>query len=60
MSIEEMKKRKAELGLTSEMISQMSGVPLGTVQKIFNRPEDLRRNHQSSAQAYDRGVGKSP
>ena len=35
MSIEEMKKRKAELGLTSEMISQMSGVPLGTVQKIF-------------------------
>lgn len=35
MLIEEMKKRKAELGLTSEMISQLSGVPLGTVQKIF-------------------------
>lgn len=35
MTLEEMKKRKIELGLTSRMISQMSGVPLGTVQKIF-------------------------
>ena len=35
MTIEEMKKKKTELGLTSEMISQLSGVPLGTVQKIF-------------------------
>jgi Uma2 family endonuclease len=35
MTVEEMKKRKTELGLTSQMISQMSGVPLGTVQKIF-------------------------
>ncbi len=35
MTIDEMKKKKAELGLTSQMISQMSGVPLGTVQKIF-------------------------
>ncbi len=35
MTLEEMKKRKTELGLTSEMISQLSGVPLGTVQKIF-------------------------
>ena len=35
MTIEEMKKRKTELGLTSEMVSKMSGIPLGTVQKIF-------------------------
>ena len=35
MTIEEMKKRKIELGYTSEMISKESGVPLGTVQKIF-------------------------
>ncbi len=35
MTIEEMQQRKRELGLTSEMIAQMSGVPLGTVQKIF-------------------------
>ena len=53
MSIEEMKKRKAELGLTSEMISQMSGVPLGTVQK------DLRGNHQGSSKTHDRSPGES-
>ena len=35
MTIEQMKARKIELGLTSEMISQQSGVPLGTVQKLF-------------------------
>ncbi len=35
MTLEEMRKRKTELGLTSQMISQISGVPLGTVQKIF-------------------------
>ena len=35
MTIEEMKQRKTELGLTSQMISERSGVPLGTVQKIF-------------------------
>ena len=31
-----MKERKKELGLTNEMISEKSGVPLGTVQKIFS------------------------
>ena len=36
MTIEEMKKRKIELGLTGEMIAKASGVPLGTVQKIFS------------------------
>ena len=35
MTIEEMKARKAELGYTNETVSQLSGVPLGTVQKIF-------------------------
>ncbi|WP_371722225.1 helix-turn-helix domain-containing protein, partial [Neglectibacter sp. X4] len=30
-----MKKKKQELGYTNEMIAQISGVPLGTVQKIF-------------------------
>lgn len=35
MTIEEMKKRKKELGYTNETISRLSGVPLGTVQKIF-------------------------
>lgn len=35
MHIEEMKRRKAELGYTNERIAQLSGVPLSTVQKIF-------------------------
>ena len=36
MTIEEMKARKAELGYTNEKIAELSGVPLGTVQKIFS------------------------
>lgn len=36
MTIEEMRARKAELGYTSEMVAELSGVPLGTVQKIFS------------------------
>lgn len=35
MTITEMKQKKRELGYTNEMIAQISGVPLGTVQKIF-------------------------
>ena len=35
MTLEEMKKKKIEYGLTGEMIAASSGVPLGTVQKIF-------------------------
>ena len=36
MTLEEMKVRKKELGYTYEQISRLSGVPLGTVQKIFS------------------------
>ena len=35
MTLEEMKARKVELGYTNEMVAKLSGVPLGTVQKIF-------------------------
>ena len=35
MNIDRLKKRKEELGYTSEKISELSGVPLSTVQKIF-------------------------
>ena len=35
MTISEMKERKAQLGYTNGMISELSGVPLSTVQKIF-------------------------
>ncbi|MDD2956907.1 MAG: Uma2 family endonuclease [Lachnospiraceae bacterium] len=36
MTIAEMKELKKELGYTYAQISDLSGVPLGTVQKIFN------------------------
>ena len=35
MTIQEMVERKRELGFTNEQISALSGVPLGTVMKIF-------------------------
>ena len=35
MTIEEMKAKKIELGYTNETVARLSGVPLGTVQKIF-------------------------
>lgn len=35
MTLEEMKKRKKELGYSYEQIAELSGVPLGTVQKVF-------------------------
>lgn len=36
MTIDEMKARKRELGYTYAQLSELSGVPLGTIQKIFN------------------------
>ena len=36
MTIEEMKQRKKELGYTCAKLSELSGVPLSTVQKIFS------------------------
>ena len=36
MTIQEMKKRKKELGYSNETLAALSGVPLGTVNKIFS------------------------
>lgn len=36
MTVEEMKQKKQERGYTYVQIAELSGVPLGTVQKIFN------------------------
>ena len=36
MTIQEMKRKKTELGLTNEMLAESSGIPLGTVQKIMS------------------------
>ena len=35
VTLEQMKARKVELGYTNEKLAELSGVPLGTVQKIF-------------------------
>ena len=35
MTIQEMKKRKQELGYTNEELSSLTGIPLGTIMKIF-------------------------
>lgn len=35
LSLEEIKRKKKEYGLTNEMLSKLSGVPLGTVQKTL-------------------------
>ena len=36
MTIEEMKKKKTELGLTNKMIAEKSGIPVSTLQKLFS------------------------
>ena len=36
MTIEEMKNKKKELGYSNSRLSELSGVPIGTVQKIFS------------------------
>ena len=36
MTIEEMKKKKQEKGYTYAQMAELSGVPLGTIQKIFS------------------------
>ena len=36
MTIEEMKRRKRELGYSFNKLSELSGVPVGTLQKIFS------------------------
>ena len=36
MDLKRLRERKKELNYTNEMISELSGVPLGTVQKVFS------------------------
>ena len=49
MTIEEMKQKKRELGYSNAMIAQISGVPLGTVQKIFSGTTTAPRYETLSA-----------
>ena len=70
MNLEEMKRRKKELGYSNKRIAELSGVPLGTVQKIFSgatkspREESLKYIWQvlarrSNSYSYDPGYGVS-
>ncbi len=43
MTIEEMREKKREYGLSYEMISEVSGVPVSTIQKIFSGQTDSPR-----------------
>ena len=52
MTIEEMIKRKKELGYSYQYISEQSGVPLGTVQKVFGGSTSSPR--QSTLKALSR------
>ncbi len=44
MTIQEMKERKRELGLSNDEISRRSGVPFSTIQKIFNGKTEAPRS----------------
>ena len=52
MTIDEMKARKKELGLSNETLAQLSGVPFSTVQKIFSGTTGSPR--QKTIQALER------
>ena len=36
MTLEEMRRRKRELGYSNEKLAELSGIPLGTVQKVMS------------------------
>ena len=43
MTIEEMKKRKRELGFSNQTLAGLSGVPVGTLQKVFSGKTEAPR-----------------
>ena len=62
MTVEEMKIRKTELGYSYEQISQRSGVPLGTVQKIFGGATKSPRYEtlQALSRAFEEDTAPDP
>ena len=56
MTIEEMRQRKRELGLTNQMIAERSGIPLSTVQKVFAGATSSPR--RETIEALERVLGK--
>ena len=55
MTIEEMKARKRELGLSNETLAQLSGIPFSTVQKIFSGMTRSPRQNTIQALEYENG-----
>ncbi len=49
MTVEEMKQKKIEQGWTNELLAEASGVPLGTLQKIFGGETKAPRRKTLSA-----------
>lgn len=56
MTIQEMKERKTELGYSNALLAKLSGVPLGTLQKIFSGATTAPRYDTLSA--LERVLGK--
>ena len=53
-----MKERKRELGYTNEKLSAISGVPVGTLQKIFSGLTKAPR--MDTVRALEKVLGKAP
>ena len=60
MTLEEMKRKKRERGLTNKMVAELSGVPLGTVQKIFSGATQAPRKETIDALEALLGADISP
>ena len=58
MTIQEMKRRKRELGYSNAKVAELSGVPLGTVQKIFSGETSYPR--YATLQALEQVLGNRP
>ena len=52
MTIQEMKDKKKEKGYTYAQIANLSGVPLGTVQKIFSGETESKIRYASGFGAF--------
>ncbi|MBE5996205.1 MAG: helix-turn-helix domain-containing protein [Lachnospiraceae bacterium] len=58
MTLEEMKKRKQELGYSNEQLAMLSGVPLGTLQKLFGGA--TKHPRYATLQALEKALSGAP
>ncbi len=58
LTIEEMKNRKIQYGYTNTLVSELSGVPVGTVNKIFSG--ETKQPRRETLLALDRVLGGDP